>query len=484
MALGFAILLICRLIASVYLGLGDGEALYFCYGAHPSLSYLDHPPLVGWLNTFAMGLFGSEVVSIRIVASIMTGLTALFAYLLSRDLSGSGAGLITVLLLLGSPVFTVGMAATTPDAPLSALWLLFTWQLHRALAFSEKGVWRRYGRPLFLGSVLGAAFLSKYTAVCLVFTAVAMLASVRGRKWLRRPSFYGAALLSGAMALPVVVWNIQHDFAGVYHRLIWTQREAGFSLRNVGALVGGQLLYMGPIMLPVLLLAGYRIWTDRRAHPERLVLIAASLPALILTYFLALWSRVAEPHWPAVAYLPLFVGAGIVARESGGKFWRVAKYAIGYGALVFAVVNVLVLTPLWPRFGGDGYKPEYDLGNELRGFPELREAILELNPDGRAIVAGFYTICSQLEFVFSEEGDPATRCLSPEKDDFDIWYPEYELPEEGALFVTDNRFEHDPAQLIDNVTVLRPPVTIEITRGGRWVRRFRIYDIKPRQSRK
>ena len=478
-ALGFVLLFVFRLIASLELGLGDAEALYFCYGLHPSLSYLDHPPLVGWLNAAVTDLFGPTVLSVRLVAFTTTGLTALVAYLFTRDLAGHRAGLATLLLLLGTPVFTVGMAATTPDAPLSVLWLLFTWQLHRGLTDNKNGLWSLYGRPLLLGILLGAAFLAKYTGACLVLTALIVLARGRGRIWLSRPSLYFAALLAFAVTFPVLFWNWEHDFVGVYHRLVWTQQSAGFSPRNFGALIGGQLLYMGPLMVPLLFYAGYRMWVGRRREPLRLILIAASLPGLLLTFLLVLWSDVAEPHWPGVAYLPLFVAAGIVVDEGGEKVRKLFRLAVAYGGLVFLVTNLLVLTPLWPRLGGEDYTPHYDLGNELRGWPELRDSLRELNRERRPIVAAFYTICSQLTFSMSGEKDPEVRCVSPELDDFDIWYPEFSLPPEGALFVTDNRFEHDPQTVLENVTVTLPPVTIEIVRGRRWVRRFRIYQIAP-----
>ncbi len=48
-----AVLAVSNLLASSLAGLGDAEALYYCYGRHLSLSYLDHPPLIGWLLAIA-----------------------------------------------------------------------------------------------------------------------------------------------------------------------------------------------------------------------------------------------------------------------------------------------------------------------------------------------------------------------------------------------------------------------------------------------
>jgi 4-amino-4-deoxy-L-arabinose transferase-like glycosyltransferase len=408
----------------------------------------------------------------------MSLLTLYFTYRLTSSMFGPLAGGLSSLLLLGTPVFAIGMVAATPDAPLSALWTLFTWQLHRALTDDRPGAWPRLGRPLLLGAVLGLAFLAKYTGACLVITAAMMVAGKEGRVWLRRPGFWLGAAVALALASPVFVWNASHGWAGVLHRLVWTQEGAGFGLGNAGALIGGQLLYVGPLMLPLLGWAVAHAFRRQRTRSEHRLLLASSLPAIALTYLLTLWSDVAEPHWPAVAYLPLFAGAAGMATQVGGAARRLARFACGAGIGAFALAHVVVLTPLLPSMPGSaGYRPEHDLANELRGWPEVGAAIRALEPGDRPVVAAFYTQCAQLAFELSRPGDPPVRCASPEVDDFDLWYGPFRLPPAGALFVTDNRFEHDPLALVEGAEERGAPTTIEIRRGDRWVRRFRIHEL-------
>jgi hypothetical protein len=474
------LLAISNLLASVLLGLGDAEALYACYGRHLQLAYLDHPPLIGWLTAAVTTLLGQSVLAVRVVSLLLTPLTLWLAFVLARDLYGSRAAGWTSLLLLATPMFAIGTIAVTPDSPLMVLWLAFVWQLQRALKETDRvGAWPRFGRPVLLGLLLGAAFLSKYTGVCLVVTALLVVFGRNGRVWLGRPGFWIGALVAAVVASPVICWNAAHDWAGLLHRLEWTQDGAGFSLRNVGALIGGQLLYAGPLTLILFFWSAKRIWRARRDDPGPVVLLAASIPALVATYLLVLWSDVAEPHWPAPGYLPLVIGAAGMVAE--GKAWprRLARCAVGLGAFVLLAAHVLVLSPLLPTVSGDSYRPEYDLGNELRGWPELAETVRALDRDGRPVLAAFYTQCSQLELALAEEGDPAVRCVSPERDDFDIWYGDFELDERGALFVTDNRFEHDPLALVPGSATRGPPIVFEIERAGRWVRRFSIYELEP-----
>jgi hypothetical protein len=45
--------------------------------------------------------------------------------------------------------------------------------------------------------------------------------------------------------------------------------------------------------------------------------------------------------------------------------------------------------------------------------------------------------------------------------------------------VTDNRFDHNPEDLVPGARVRGSPIVVEITRGGRWVRRFKIQTLIP-----
>ncbi|MBW2278423.1 MAG: glycosyltransferase family 39 protein, partial [Deltaproteobacteria bacterium] len=348
-----------NLIVSSILGLGDAEALYACYGRHLQPSYLNHPPLIGWLVFLFGSIFGDSVLAVRAVSLLLTPLALLFGFLLTRDLFGERAAAWSSLLLLATPMFSVGMVAATPDVPLVVLWLLFVWQLNRALSVAEPvGSWQKLGRPALLGAVLGLAFLSKYTGAFLAVTALFAVAGPTGRVWLKRPGFWIGALIAAVVAAPVLIWNSSHGWAGVLQRLVWTQDSAGFSLRNVGSLLGGQLLYAGPLTLVLFVWGGLAIWKQRKARPAPMVLIAASIPALAATYLLILWSDVAEPHWPAPGYLPLVVAAaGLLASREG---WprRLARCAVGLGVVVLLVAHVLVLSPLLPRLSGESYRPE------------------------------------------------------------------------------------------------------------------------------
>jgi hypothetical protein len=179
--------------------------------------------------------------------------------------------------------------------------------------------------------------------------------------------------------------------------------------------------------------------------------------------------------------MPLFAAAGGLIVEVEGRAVKLAKYALGYGLVVLLALHVVILTPLLPMASTkEAYRREYDLGNELRGWPEVAKAIRELNPDRKPVVAAFYTQCSQLYFALSKEGDAPVRCISEETDDFDLWYPEFEPPLSGIIFVTDNRFDFNYSRLLPDFEPMAQPRIVEIFRAGVSVREFKILSLAPR----
>jgi hypothetical protein len=255
------------------------------------------------------------------------------------------------------------------------------------------------------------------------------------------------------------------------HRLISTQRAAGLSLRNVGAFVGGQLAYVTP---PFLFGAGLLLWDLAKRRGEdavsSLLFWSSALVALPLSV-LCLWSRVAEPHWFAPAYLALAVHLGRAERV--GR--RLARVSVALGVLIVALAWTWIRTPLAPRLLGDAYRARYDLANDLFAWEpggalvevtlrELRQA----QPGPFVVVGPHWIVCAQLHAHLGRR--VAVGCNGPRRDDFDAWLPrERWASAPHVLYVHDSRFELSPEKELPHRTA-RLQRAVEIVRGGRVVR--------------
>ena len=63
-----AVFTLIRLIVAPSFGLGVDEAHYVLYGYHLDYSYVDHPPLVGWVQAAMLYLFNDGILTARIPA--------------------------------------------------------------------------------------------------------------------------------------------------------------------------------------------------------------------------------------------------------------------------------------------------------------------------------------------------------------------------------------------------------------------------------
>jgi len=459
-----AILTLDRLVVSSLFGPGDAEALYWTYGRHLQAAYLDHPPLTGWLLALSNAVLGPTPLGIRIVPILLFDVTVIAAHLLGSAMwKDPEAGWWSALAVSLSPASLIGGVAAAPDAPLAAFWLLSALFLWKSIERPDSGLLY----PALTGISIGLAILSKHTGACLALGALVLAVRVG---YHRRPGFHVALVLALLTAAPVVLWNMDHDWIQLRHRLFWTQGGAGFSMRNLGALVGGQALYMGPALI---LYFGVLAKVARPPTIDYSFIFWLSVPTLGITYLLCLWSRVAEPHWPFAGYLVLAIGAGGLLKPLTAGMRRIWRVSMGYAFGAYLLAHIFILFPVLPcLLPANRYEPRYDLTNELYGWPEAAEQIRRMAKPGEKVAAAHYTLCSQLTFALSRKNDPQVVCASPEIDDFDLWGL---APRKGdpLIFVTDNRFPDLPQVLRTNRA--EKVSSLEITRGGRWVRRFDFY---------
>ena len=155
---------IFKIAILILLPLTGDEAYFIKWGANLSQGYYDHPPMVGWL-IYLMSYVSESHIFYRMFPVITTFIVAWVIYKIALlyNIRNSKA-FYTALVFLASPVDLL-LALMTNDIAL----LLFSSLGTLFLLYSlEKKEWFRYA--LLAGIFLGAAFLSKYFAVFLMFS--------------------------------------------------------------------------------------------------------------------------------------------------------------------------------------------------------------------------------------------------------------------------------------------------------------------------
>jgi hypothetical protein len=477
-------LLALRLVAATSVGFGDSEALYACYALHPQAAYLDHPGLVGLLaRGIGAGHAPSPLVAHVVTSVLATALPWLAAAAARAAGATWAAALSAGVAIAVVPEIAVGLFALTPDLLLAFGWLgalgLSAAAL-RAPANSARAT------ACFLGAGLaaGVASAAKVSALTLI-AALAVVYATRPARPHARTVWPWAGLLAGIVVLlPVAMFEADHGWPMLRHRLVDTQEDAGFSLRNLAAVPLGQLAYLSPLMVVAAVFVARDVWKRRHdGDPVTALLGITFLVPLATLLPLCLWSRSAEPHWLAPAFLSLALHAARHAPVLGRRF---AIACVATSMSLVLALHAWVLVPALAQVVPDSaYDPRYDLANELYGWPDAVERVRKVAEAeatstyqrGDIIAVGpHWTVCAQLH-AHLQKFIPV-GCDTPIPDDFDDWLSrERWRAADVLLFVTDNRFDVDVREAFPNRVVTKERV-IDVKRGGRVVREFKIRVLK------
>jgi|HubBroStandDraft_2_1064218.scaffolds.fasta_scaffold10975_3 hypothetical protein len=470
------VLLAVRLFAAGRVGFADSEALYAAYALHPQPAYLDHPGLVG---LFARAIGAGSAPSPERAHLVTTVLAAALPWEMALACRACGAAwpraFAAALVVALVPEIAIGLFAMTPDLIMSIAWVGAIAAAAVGLR-SSAGGFRSGAAFAAAGLLAGVAAGSKVSGLLLMVALAATYASRTSRAYGRTTAPWAGLAIGAIVLVPIIAFEARSGWPMLRHRLVDTQHAAGLSLRNAGALVGGQLAYLSPLVAGLAVLAAREAWRDRADTVGRLLLLTALVPAVVLVP-LCLWSAVAEAHWLAPALLSLVPAA---ARSSRGPSRRALTWSLVVAGLMVAAVYAWVLVPGVVRLAPASYDPRLDLANELYGWPRVVEAVreevtAETTPLTRfgevAVVGPHWVICAQLEAGLYRRGaNVPIGCETPTGDDYADWWPRRRwLAADSIVWVSDARFDVSPDFGPFRVDRARH---INVMRDGREARRF------------
>jgi hypothetical protein len=494
-----------RFYAAQVVGFGDSEALYACYAAHPQPAFLDHPALVGLVaRVIGEGAIPTPL-RVHAITSLVATVVPWIVFSTARATSAArGPAALAGLIVAVIPETAVGLFGLTPDLLLAPAWLgvlALAALAMRGAASSNRSAAAFLGAGLLAGVACAAKVSGLLLFAALFFTYVAAAFSdapglgkdTRARAAVRTVWPWAGLVAGLVVVAPIVLFEAKTGWPMLRHRFVDTQHDAGAAvvLRNLGALLGGQLAYLSPVFAVLVVVVARDLWRERsRDAVSRLLFLAFAIPIAPLLA-MCVWSPVAEPHWLAPAFLVLPIHAARRVGEVALSSKRVTTVALAVAATLTAIAHAWVLLPASARLLPTSADPKIDIASELYGWPTAIAAVKEqmatastpFDPEGRevVVVGPHWTICAQLQ-----AGLPGVRvgCATPVTDDFDTWLPRKEWrAAEHVLFVTDNRFPGDGAEQLPG-HVAEAQSRVRILRGGRTARVFELvlYDRRAQGS--
>lgn len=493
----FAVVSLLRAALLMAFDLMPQSAYYAAYADHLSLSYYDHPPMIGWYLFIWFSLFGKSALVLRTAVFTATLATELLVYALANAVFGGrkGAANGTTAARALVVIATSGMATqlsfiAVPDVPLLLFWALSLWLLHRVLFLDQPALWPAGG------VTMGLALLSKYTAVYLQGGLLLfLLASPGHRRHLRTPGPWLALVIAHVVALPVYIWNARHGWASFLFQSAGRATQfTGVDWDDALGFVASQALVFLPIPLFAFLwLAGRDTWRVLRApfrggrtdqasqasqvnqvnqvgevSAERLFLLSFSVPVFVTCIGLSTLTWV-KSNWP----MPAYVAAALLVGASIGR--RAMRWHVVTAALLHALLVVQLLWYPIPVTSDDTWYG----WRELAGRVEER---LAEHPGAFAFSADNYKTTAELRF-YSDVEIYGMNVIGWNALQFEyIGEDPADLAGRDALFLRSeadleptsrtDRYLTQIGLYFESVEELEP---IEIRRRGEVVRLFRVF---------
>ena len=346
-----------RLVYAGMIELRTDEAYYWTWSKESVLSFLDHPPGIAWTIRFGTAIFGDTNLGVRfsgIVAMLVTQL--LLADIVRRVTHDFRAIAFALLMPEAALYYGLLMAKVAPDTAMIPFAAAMLWSLVRLHESGNARWW------LAAGLFAGLAALSKFTVIMLLPAVVAFaLVPDWRRRWLFSPYPFLAALIAVIVFAPVLIWNVQHDWASFRFQFVRAVATHGWSLRTVGEFLGIQFGLVGFVMLPVVL-SGVTLtaWRGYRARePVAILLSTAVIVPFVYFFWKSLTLRVGDTWpmflWPA-GFAATAINFAMLPRE-GWPDWMIqstmkwARVAVISGiAFVVGVFFYYVAAP-WNLIG-------------------------------------------------------------------------------------------------------------------------------------
>ena len=387
-----------HLVLAAKAGLVADEAYYWIWSLHPQMSYFDHPPGIAWAIAAFTHLFGTNRLGVRMPALLISAAISFLLYKMGKEfLKDRWAGAWAVLFVTASLLFSAGAFIITPDSLVILFFALTLWQFYHAL---ETGSGRSMGLS---GLWFGLGLLSKYTMVLLgPLLLLFLLASPSRRRWLARPSLWGAGLLACLLFTPVILWNREHNWASF--RFQWHHGMEAHQYAPLSGLLdylGGQFGVMTPLVYLLLIAAAFWGIRESRRNPAGPVFYfwITSYPILLFFAYSSLKAKV-EANWPVEGYIGAFLVAGAMVSSWSFRpaLRRLAGAGVALGIFANLAVGVQIFWPVIPL------NPNVDPTGRMAGFGtedrRIRSLADSLPPSRRPVawVVDGYSNTSLLKF--------------------------------------------------------------------------------------
>ncbi len=399
--------LIVNLLQSFFTELAHDEAYYWMYSRDLDWGYFDHPPMIAILVKLGYAIFPNEL-GVRLFPSILGTATIYIIYLILKEELKSISLLIVLLLSIILVQTHVGGFLAIPDIPLVFFAALFYFLYKRYL---KEDSWKL---AVFLGIVSAGMLYSKYHAVLVMFFTL-----VSNLHVLKRKTFWLIPAIVVVAMLPHLMWQINNDFPTFGYHLVG--RSSAYRVDRTLNYILGQLLIAGPLVSLIVFYHSVKAKTNGDAF---LRAMKFNFYGFFLFFFFSSFKGHVEPHWTAIALIPLIVLSyrSIITAEKA-KLWLARLFIptmlfvlLGRGALLFDIVPKKIY-----------------FGHEFHNWDQWAKDIKELAGERKVVFANSFQYPSKYAFYSGGEFAHGLNSIHYRKNQYDLWGYEKMLQSEDVI---------------------------------------------------
>jgi len=394
-----------RLFVAPFFGLGVDEAHYVLYAKYLDWSYVDHPPLVGWVHVPIFYLLGTNEFLARLPAILIFAAASYCAYLFILRITQSiRLSLMSVFALNCSFMLNALGLMLLPDS----LLVLFIFLL---IFIAEKI--DREKKPLdfiLLGILLGLMGLAKYTSILFVPPLIIFFLMKKRYDILFSKYMFLAALIALIMITPVIYWNINHDLISFRYQGSHVFGSLATSFKNFIESLAAQFGAYSPFLFIIAFYGFFKALRSQNVYLRLAVLFGGTI---MVFFLLTSFYERTLPHWPSIFYL-LFIPIGTYtlfqAQEKRKR--NFLYFSVGFSLVLTLFIYV-------------------ELAGKFFVFPDYKSPFRD--------IYGFPTIARQADEILKKNILAAPKAIAVSNWTMGSRTMYYNLPYKNEVFVIDNR---------------------------------------------
>ncbi len=488
---------IARFFFAYNLEFGNDEVYYWLLSANPALSYFDHPPLLFIvINILSFGHFIDAEWAIRLPSLVAVSISTWLIYDIGKSIKSARAGFMAAILAQCSfYVFIISGFFIIPDGLLSLFWLL---ALRSAFKFFDKNSSSNTKNLhlLYFGLFVGLGAITKYHILILWFSfgLLVLYKTIYQTSYFKKVianyRVYISILLTILAFTPVILWNVNNDFASFKFHESRLSFFGSFNPLYFFREFFGQFVYNN-FFIFILAYIGVFTWKKKRfiTASNYYFILWFSLPLIGAFLFFSLF-RATFPHWSAPGYYLMIILAASYLDDLKKQSFPKILY------ITIAFTSILYITALGVIQGGlfinntqtvDNSKVEDDVTLDMYGWSQFSGKLLDNSKDyptnTKMIVANKWYNGAHIDYYLCRNTDYEIMLIGTLADLHEYQRINIERgfksPPDEALFIQPQRAGRDPFELYaDTYSQITCIDTINIYRNKVIAQQIKVFLLK------